>query len=87
MDRKILKNWFHKHFVPEVQAFLKERGFPQKAVLLLDNAPSRLTESVLTSNDGLIVVKFLIQPMDQLCPQNDTTRLTFSEFLLVKTTA
>jgi hypothetical protein len=38
MDRKISQNWFHVQFVPEVQAFLKERGLPQKAVLLLDNA-------------------------------------------------
>jgi hypothetical protein len=41
MDREIFENWFHKHFVPEVWAFLKERGLPQNAVLLLDNAPSR----------------------------------------------
>jgi hypothetical protein len=51
---------------------LKGRELPQKAVLLLDSAPSNPTESILTSDDGLIVVKFLlpsvtaiIQPMDQ----------------------
>jgi hypothetical protein len=70
-DREIFENWFHKHFVPEVQAFMKERGLPQKGVLLLDNAPLHPRESIPTSNDGLIV-KFLppnatavIQPMDQ----------------------
>lgn len=31
----MFENWFHKHFDPEVQAILKERGLPQKAVLLL----------------------------------------------------
>jgi hypothetical protein len=72
MDREIFENQFHKHFVPEAQSFLKERGLSQKAVLLRDNAPSHPTESILTSNDVLIVVKFLppnviavIQPMAQ----------------------
>jgi hypothetical protein len=59
MDREIFENWFHKHFVPEVQAFLKERELLQKAVLLLDNAPSHPREGILTSNDDLIIVKFL----------------------------
>jgi hypothetical protein len=75
MDREIFENWFHKHFVPEVWAFLKERGLPQKAVLLLYNAPSHPRESILTSDNGLKVVVFapplppnvtaIIQPMDQ----------------------
>jgi hypothetical protein len=72
MDREISDNLFCKHFVPEVQAFLKERGLPLKAVLLIDNDPSHPRDSVLTSDDGLIIVKFLppnvtaiIQPMDQ----------------------
>jgi hypothetical protein len=47
------------HFVPEVQAFLKERGLPQKAEFLLDNAPSHSRESVLTSDDDFIAVKLL----------------------------
>jgi hypothetical protein len=51
---------------------LKERGLPQKAEMLLDNAPSHARESKLTANDGLIIVKFLptsvtdiIQPMNK----------------------
>jgi hypothetical protein len=47
MDREIFENWFQKHSVPEVQAFLKEEGLPHKAVLLLDNAPSHPRESIL----------------------------------------
>jgi hypothetical protein len=43
----------------------RERGFPQKAVVLLDNAHFHPRDSVLTSADGLIVVKFL-PPMLQL---------------------
>jgi hypothetical protein len=31
IDREIFENWFHKHFVPERWAFLKERGLPLKA--------------------------------------------------------
>jgi hypothetical protein len=72
MERGTFENWFHKQFVPEVWAFLKQRGLRKKAVLLLDNAPSHPRKSVLTSDDSLIVVKFLptnviaiIQPMDQ----------------------
>jgi hypothetical protein len=65
MDREIFENWFHKHFVPECCAFLKERGLLQKAVLLLDSAPSHPRESLLTSDDGLIIIKFM-SPMSQL---------------------
>jgi hypothetical protein len=72
MDREIFENWFHKHFVPEVQAFLKERGLSQKAVLLLGNAPSHPKDNILTTDDDLIIVKFLpsnvtaiIHPKDQ----------------------
>jgi hypothetical protein len=28
MVREIFENWFHKHFIPEVQTFLKERELP-----------------------------------------------------------
>jgi hypothetical protein len=41
MDREIFENWFHKQFV---QAFLKKRKLPQKAVLPLDNAHSHPKE-------------------------------------------
>jgi len=72
MNREIFEDWFKKKWVPEVQSFLKNKGLPQKAVLLLDNAPSHPHESILKTNDGLMVSKFLppnvtslIQPMDQ----------------------
>jgi hypothetical protein len=47
-----------------------ERGLPQKAVVLLDNAPSHPRESVLTSDDGHYKVfahnvTAIIQPMVQ----------------------
>jgi hypothetical protein len=63
-DRKTSENLFNKHCVREAHAFLTEKGLAQKAVMLLDNAPSHPRESVLTSDDGLITVKFL-SPMSQ----------------------
>jgi hypothetical protein len=70
------ENCFNKHFVPEVWAFLKERGLPQKAVSLLDNAPSHQRHSVLTSNDGLIVVKFLPPSVNVNGPRSDCIQET-----------
>ncbi|GBM01276.1 Jerky -like [Araneus ventricosus] len=71
MTRDIFLRWFHEHFVPEVRKH-KKKGLPQKAVLLLDNAPLHPDESSLAFDDGLITGKFLppnvtaaIQPMDQ----------------------
>jgi hypothetical protein len=55
INGEIFDNWLHKHFVPEVQAFLKDRGLPQKVMLLLQSVPSLIKESVVTSNNGLIV--------------------------------
>ena len=72
MDKKIFEDWFKTKWVPEVRDFLKSKGLPQKAVLLLENAPSHPNESILKRNDGLRVAKLLpanvpslIQPMDQ----------------------
>jgi hypothetical protein len=55
-----------------VRQHLKSLDLPQKAVLLLDNAPSHPNEDILKSEDGNIFVKYLppnvtamIQPMDQ----------------------
>jgi hypothetical protein len=53
VDREISESWFHKHFVPKLP-FLK-RGLQK--VLLLDNALSHPSESVVTSNNGPTVVK------------------------------
>lgn len=70
MTSDIFLDWFMKEFVPAVKCFLKKKKLPQKAVLLLDNAPSHPSEDEL-EKDG-IKAKFLppnvtslIQPMDQ----------------------
>ncbi|XP_037817425.1 jerky protein homolog-like, partial [Lucilia sericata] len=72
MTSSIFKEWFHNCFVPEVTDFLKKKGLPVKALLLIDNAPSHPTESDLKSEDGSIEAMFmppnvtaLIQLMDQ----------------------
>ncbi|XP_050300828.1 jerky protein homolog-like [Anthonomus grandis grandis] len=72
MTAGIFKEWFKEIFVPEVRKFLKKQGLPEKALLLLDNAPSHPPVKELLSDDGLIQVMYmppnmtpLIQPMDQ----------------------
>lgn len=63
---------FHTEFVPQVRWFLKKRNLPQKALLVLDNAPGHGPNDVLISKDGRIKTLFmppnctpLLQPMDQ----------------------
>ncbi|XP_028933999.1 jerky protein homolog-like [Ornithorhynchus anatinus] len=72
MDCSIFKEWFDKKFVPQVREHLRSKGLPERAVLLLDYAPSKPNEGLLKSEDGNIFVKYLppnvaalIQPMDQ----------------------
>ncbi|XP_051856446.1 jerky protein homolog-like [Antechinus flavipes] len=72
MDCTIFKEWFDKKFVPQVREHLRSKGLPERAVLLLDYAPSKPSEGLLKSEDGNIFVKYLppnvaalIQPMDQ----------------------
>uniref|UniRef100_A0A8C8T197 Uncharacterized protein n=1 Tax=Pelusios castaneus TaxID=367368 RepID=A0A8C8T197_9SAUR len=72
MNREIFKDWFFKHFVPAVRDHLRSKNLPQRAVLLLDNAPSHPNENVLKTSDGQIFVAYLPpnvtslkQPMDQ----------------------
>lgn len=70
MDSAIFKDWFFNCFVPGVTKYLKDRGLPVKAVLLIDNAPTHPAAESLVKGD--ITVKYLppnvtslIQPMDQ----------------------
>lgn len=65
-------NLCKKVFVPYVEQDLKSKNLPQKAILVLDNAPSHPEESLLRSDDENITCYFLpanttslIQPMDQ----------------------
>ncbi|XP_011195270.2 jerky protein homolog-like [Zeugodacus cucurbitae] len=72
MTSAVFKEWFHESFVPQVTSFLKEKGLPIKALLLIDNAPSHPNEAQLATEDFQILAMFmppnvtpLIQPMDQ----------------------
>ncbi len=72
MDTSIFTDWFHKHFVPQVKRYLQSKSILEKAVLVLDNAPSHPAASTLISDDKNIKclylppnVTSLVQPMDQ----------------------
>lgn len=70
MNANLFKNWFFEDFVPKVESFLKEHGYPRKCVLLLDNAPTHPSAEQLESGEIKAMflppaVTSLIQPMDQ----------------------
>ena len=72
MDTATFTSWFHDQFIPKVSAYLRSKGLPPKALLLLDNAPSHPDSSLLQSSDGSIKCIYLppnttslCQPMDQ----------------------
>lgn len=58
--------------IPTVKTFLRSTGLAEKAVLILDNAPTHPSSDVLRTPDGSIECLFLpanttcvLQPMDQ----------------------
>jgi hypothetical protein len=72
MNTQIFTLWFQKEFVPLVKKFLKEKGLPEKAILLVDNAPSHGKSNAKSLRVKGIRVIFLppnitsiAQPMDQ----------------------
>ncbi|XP_055703946.1 jerky protein homolog-like [Phlebotomus papatasi] len=70
MTRALFKEWFFQNFVPEVRKYLQKEGLPEKALLILDNAPVHPEERELLC-DGIRLmflppsVTSTIQPMDQ----------------------
>ena len=72
MTRQLFEDWFHKDFVPAVQAHQRENGLARKALLLMDHCPVHPPAESLVSRDGKITTSFLpknttskIQPLDQ----------------------
>ncbi|XP_055708815.1 jerky protein homolog-like [Phlebotomus papatasi] len=89
MSRYLFKEWFFNDFVPQVCQYLANKNLPQKAVLLLDNAPVHPDEKELVS--GGIRVLYLppnvtatVQPMDQNVLENlkQKYRRNFLEFIV-----
>ncbi|XP_055632860.1 jerky protein homolog-like [Toxorhynchites rutilus septentrionalis] len=72
MTQSLFKELFFGQFVPHVSSFLKAKGLPIKAVLVLDNCSAPFSGDELKTEDGSIYTTFLppkttavIQPMDQ----------------------
>ena len=72
MDSQLFEDWFRREFVPSVRRHLHDQGLPEKAILLLDNAPAHPDTDAMQSQDGQIRCVFLpanttplLQPMDQ----------------------
>lgn len=72
MTAAVFSQWFQNDFVPEVRSYLRANNLEEKALLLIDNAPSHPPAHQLVSEDGKICAMFLppnctalIQPMDQ----------------------
>ncbi|XP_018569629.2 jerky protein homolog-like [Anoplophora glabripennis] len=87
MTGQIFKDWFFENFVLEVKSFLRNMNLPQKAVLLLDNAPSHPSAEELKNADGKIFVMFLppnVTPLNQPVDQNilRLTKLYYRNSLL-----
>ena len=77
MDSTIFTQWFKQKFLPHCRRALKDQGLAERAILLLDNAPSHPDVDSLRSDDGEISCVYLppnttslIQPMDQGVLQN-----------------
>ncbi|XP_045482116.1 jerky protein homolog-like [Harmonia axyridis] len=87
MTPAIFKTWFQDSFSKQVKSFLKNQRLPEKALLLIDNAPSHCPEEELISEDGHIFTMFLpprstalIQPMHQNAIKS--TKLNYRKSLL-----
>ncbi|XP_028658970.1 tigger transposable element-derived protein 1-like [Erpetoichthys calabaricus] len=68
MMKMLTSDWFHQCFIPQVKAYLAEKGMPFKVLLIMDNAGGHATD---LSYSG-VQIEFLppnttslIQPMDQ----------------------
>ncbi|GFW24404.1 jerky protein homolog-like [Trichonephila clavipes] len=70
MNAMLFKEWFRDQFVLAVKKFNKENDLPQRAILLIDNAPSHPGTEELSSGEIKAIflppnVTPLLQPMDQ----------------------
>ena len=91
MSAELFREWFFRHFVPEVKAYFKRIGLPEdsKCVLLLDNCRAHPPAHELISGNIFATylppnVTLLIQPMDQgVCQKlKQSCKKTFSRKLI-----
>lgn len=68
MTKALFKEWFATKFVPDVSRYLAEQDLPNKALLLIDNAPGHDDFSEFENIKILYLPKnttSILQPMDQ----------------------
>lgn len=68
MTSSIFRDWFYEYFVLEVTKFLKNKGLPLKAILLVDNAPSHPGNLRLSEIELIFLpsnVTSILQSMDK----------------------
>jgi hypothetical protein len=69
MNQEILKDWFFKKFVPSVREHFRSKNLPERAMLLLDNAPSHPNESVLKQEMAGFLLRIFPQTTCHFCNQ------------------
>lgn len=86
MTSSIFKDWFHNSFCKQVQIFLRNENLPEKALLLIHNAPTNCNEEELISENGNMSVMFLppnSKALIQQMNQNGLIKLFYRKILLV----
>ncbi|KFD54655.1 hypothetical protein M513_04355 [Trichuris suis] len=85
MTAILFLEWLQQCFIPEVKSYLRAKGLPFKALLLIDNAPGH-PQAACAADENVEVVFLppnstpLLQPLDQgimKCVKATYTRLTF----------
>ena len=51
VNSEISLDWFNNQFAPSVSKHVKERGLSEKALILLDNAPSHPDAATFIGNE------------------------------------
>ncbi|CAH2286160.1 tigger transposable element-derived 5 [Pelobates cultripes] len=71
MTPELLREWFLEEFVPSVKGYLRSCCLQQKAVLLVNQCPTKPTDGELRSPDGNIRVLFLSNSSRNKIPSMD----------------
>ncbi|XP_053322327.1 tigger transposable element-derived protein 5 [Spea bombifrons] len=71
MTPELLREWFFEEFAPSVKRHLRRYGLQQKAVLLINQSPTKPTDDELHTPDGNIRVVFLSRSTRGKIPSMD----------------